>query len=93
MDEDELDQETTQAYGSIQKSPNFDAKTGWYNGSIDELQGLLRGGNGPRPGSHASPVLRPELGGTVIPEFALNEYLGKFDDDRSPDQDKHHVFR
>jgi len=78
------DDEEPKAYSSLlmQPSPNFDSKTGWFSGSIDQLQGLLRGG-GARQASHASPVLCPEGGGPVIDEFVLEEYLEKYDGEGS----------
>jgi uncharacterized protein (TIGR02452 family) len=78
MDEDEPDNDS-HTYSLLQPSPNFDTKTGWFAGSIDQLQGLIIGGSGARQASHASPVMRPESSGPVIPEFALNDYLERFE--------------
>ena len=67
-------------YDTLEPSPRFDAETGWFSGSIDEFHGFLkRGGSGQI--SHASPVLRPEdnLGGQVIDELVLEQYLGRYD--------------
>lgn len=82
QDEDELNEDGSQTYSLLQPSPNFDTKTGWFNGSIDQLQGLLRGG-GARQASHASPVMRPDQSGPVIDEFALNDYLEKYEGDEA----------
>lgn len=77
-EDDELENET-QSYTLLQPSPRFDAKTGWFNGSIDQLHGILRG-TGQRQGSHASPVLRPEeASGQVVDELVLNDYMEKFE--------------
>ncbi|TKA70732.1 hypothetical protein B0A55_07559 [Friedmanniomyces simplex] len=61
----------------LQPSPNFDAKTGWFSGSIDQLQGLLRAGGVSRPGSHGSPVMGPQRGGEGVEEFGLEDVLGQ----------------
>ncbi|KAK5118873.1 hypothetical protein LTR62_000082 [Meristemomyces frigidus] len=63
--QDELDED--QDYSLLlQPSPNYDPKTGWFTGSIDELHAQMRG-VAPRSASHASPVLRPESSGLMLP--------------------------
>ncbi|KAI7285270.1 hypothetical protein KC345_g1869 [Hortaea werneckii] len=82
-DNDDLDG----AYTAIlHPSPRFDAKTGWFSGSIDEFHGFLKGSNGgPRQMSRASPVLRPVeesaaagLAGQGIDELVLEGYLDRY---------------
>ncbi|KAI7288778.1 hypothetical protein KC315_g20150, partial [Hortaea werneckii] len=85
LDDDE-DHDLDGAYTAIlHPSPRFDAKTGWFSGSIDEFHGFLKGANGgPRQMSRASPVLRPEdsagLSGQGIDELVLEDYLGRYGD-------------
>ncbi|KAK3109488.1 hypothetical protein LTR53_017214 [Teratosphaeriaceae sp. CCFEE 6253] len=76
-----------QTYGLqlLQPSPNFDAKTGWFSGSIDELQGLMRAGAVSRGGSHASPELRGQRRGMAgegegegdVEELSLDRGFGQ----------------
>ncbi|KAK3066305.1 hypothetical protein LTR53_017404 [Teratosphaeriaceae sp. CCFEE 6253] len=69
----------------LQPSPNFDAKTGWFSGSIDELQGLMRAGAVSRGGSHASPELRGQRRGMAgegegegdVEELSLDRGFGQ----------------
>ncbi|KAK4539342.1 hypothetical protein LTR36_000773 [Oleoguttula mirabilis] len=82
MDVDDL--HSPADYPTAQPSPRFDAKTGWFAGSIDDFHGYLRGnGSGDeteRAASHCSPVLRPDSSaGPVIDELLLEEYLGRYE--------------
>ncbi|KAI6802618.1 hypothetical protein D0861_04373 [Hortaea werneckii] len=87
LDDDDEDHDLIDgAYTAIlHPSPRFDAKTGWFSGSIDEFHGFLKGTNGPRQRSRASPVLRPEdsaglSGQQGIDELVLEDYLGRYGD-------------
>ncbi|KAK5704060.1 hypothetical protein LTR97_003073 [Elasticomyces elasticus] len=76
-EDDDMERES-QTYSLLQPSPNFDAKSGWYHGSIDQLQDLLRAGGVSRTASHASPVMGPQPGdGGNIEEFAFEDVLGR----------------
>lgn len=77
---DEGDEDTMDdgLHATLQPSPRFDPKTGWFNGSIDQFHGFLKG-NGAGPASHNSPLLRPNSSGQVIDEMVLEEYLGKYE--------------
>ncbi|RMY44936.1 hypothetical protein D0865_10239 [Hortaea werneckii] len=84
LDDEDADDLIDGAYTAIlHPSPRFDAKTGWFSGSIDEFHGFLKG-NGQRQISRASPVLRPEesagLAGQGIDELVLEGYLGRYGD-------------
>ncbi|EMC97958.1 hypothetical protein BAUCODRAFT_409264 [Baudoinia panamericana UAMH 10762] len=79
LSEDELDGDSSMRMnGLLKPSPRFNPKTGWFNGSIDQLHGMLKRG-GPDMGSHASPTMEPETGGGLcgVEEYALNDYLEK----------------
>ncbi|KAK0264216.1 hypothetical protein B0A54_06184 [Friedmanniomyces endolithicus] len=58
-------------------SQGFDAKTGWFSGSIDQLQGLLRAGGVDGRGSRGSPEVGAREGGGDVEEFSLEDVLGR----------------
>lgn len=60
-------------------SPQFDVETGWFNGSMDGLQKMLRLTHvplGSSRSSHGSPVMRS--GSQDIDELAIDAYLSKY---------------
>ncbi|KAK0850832.1 hypothetical protein LTR03_004342 [Friedmanniomyces endolithicus] len=68
-----------QTYSLLRRLPGsngFDAKTGWFSGSIDQLQGLLRAGGVEGRGSRGSPELGAREGGGDVEEFSLENVLG-----------------
>ncbi|KAK3680262.1 hypothetical protein LTR78_000640 [Recurvomyces mirabilis] len=75
QDEEEMEHDHSSSFLRPQPSPNFDPKTGWFTGSIDQLHGMMKegGGGGARQASssHASPVLRPWSSGREIEPFSL----------------------
>lgn len=60
-------------------SPQFDAGTGWFSGSVDQLQRMLRLNHKPLGSSktsHGSPVL--QAGSQDFDELAIDAYLAKY---------------
>ncbi|KAF2767695.1 hypothetical protein EJ03DRAFT_328887 [Teratosphaeria nubilosa] len=80
-DEEDEEEEEEDLDTGTSRLPRFNAKTGWFSGSIDEFHGFLRNGGqeaSRRVSREASPVLSAERGAPMenLDEVGLERYLG-----------------